>query len=203
MFLKKAFKFEKIFFKYAKLVSFNYLKFNNILLNLRDLGLNSFLQNIYDKNVEIKAIELKSIHLNSDIFSKAVAFKLKDRKKKTVKILRKAVLNFIRIPIMHTLIINDDQISNINENNILDVIKQQIISGVRFEASGRLTRRLTASRSIFKYRYLGGLRNIRSSYIGKPSFILRGFKKSNLQYKIINSKTRNGSFGLKCWLSSH
>jgi hypothetical protein len=33
--------------------------------------------------------------------------------------------------------------------------------------------------------------------------MLRGYVKSNLQYTIQNSKTRNGAFGLKSWVSSH
>jgi hypothetical protein len=33
--------------------------------------------------------------------------------------------------------------------------------------------------------------------------MLRGYIKSNLQYTLVDSKTRNGSFGLKSWLSSH
>jgi hypothetical protein len=33
--------------------------------------------------------------------------------------------------------------------------------------------------------------------------MLRGYVKSNLQYSLINSKTRNGTFGLKGWVSSH
>jgi hypothetical protein len=33
--------------------------------------------------------------------------------------------------------------------------------------------------------------------------LLRGYVKSNLQYNIVQSKTRNGSFGLKGWISSH
>ena len=78
-----------------------------------------------------------------------------------------------------------------------------MVSGVRFEASGRLTRRLTASRAVFKYRYAGSLKNIRSSYNNKSSVLLRGHSKSNLQYVLINSKTRNGAFGLKGWVSSH
>jgi hypothetical protein len=82
-------------------------------------------------------------------------------------------------------------------NKILKIIKQQVVSGVRFEASGRLTRRLTAMRAVFKYRYVGSLKNIRSSFNHKPSTMLRGYVKSNSQYTIINSKTRNGSFGLK------
>jgi hypothetical protein len=84
-----------------------------------------------------------------------------------------------------------------NKNNIINTIKQQVVSGVRFEASGRLTRRLTAMRSVFKYRYEGSLKNIRSSYNYKSSTILRGCAKSNSQYTLINSKTRNGTFGLK------
>jgi len=36
-----------------------------------------------------------------------------------------------------------------------------------------------------------------SSYRGLSSIILRGYNKSNVQYSIVNSKTRNGSFGLK------
>jgi hypothetical protein len=103
----------------------------------------------------------------------------------------------VRIPDLHTLITFDDNIKAINKNNIINTIKQQIVSGVRFEASGRLTRRLTAMRAIFKYRYVGSLKNIRSSFNNKASTMLRGYVKSNSQYTLINSKTRNGTFGLK------
>jgi hypothetical protein len=103
----------------------------------------------------------------------------------------------VKIPDLHTLITFDDNIQSINKDNIIHNIKQQIVSGVRFEASGRLTRRLTAMRAVFKYRYVGSLKNIRSSFNRKSSTILRGYVKSNSQYTLINSKTRNGSFGLK------
>jgi hypothetical protein len=103
----------------------------------------------------------------------------------------------VKIPDFHTLLTLDDNIESMNKNNILKTIKQQVVSGVRFEASGRLTRRLTAMRAIFKYRYVGSLKNIRSSFNNKSSTMLRGYVKSNSQYTVINSKTRNGSFGLK------
>jgi len=201
--LKKFFKLQKILFNYTKLVNFNKSKFNNLILNLNNLGLINLIEKIYGKKVEIKLIELKSIHLNSDVFSSAVALKLRDRKNKAVRILRKAILQMVKIPDLHTLITFDDNIQNMNKNNILNTIKQQIVSGVRFEASGRLTRRLTAMRAVFKYRYVGSLKNIRSSFNNKSSTMLRGNVKSNSQYTIINSKTRNGSFGLKGWVSSH
>jgi len=95
------------------------------------------------------------------------------------------------------LTMHEDGVVYMNENNVLNTLKQQVVSGVRFEAAGRLTKRLTAMRAIFKYRYIGSLKNIRSSYNNVSSTLLRGYVKSNLQYTLINSKTRNGSFGLK------
>jgi hypothetical protein len=86
---------------------------------------------------------------------------------------------------------------NYIENIILNTIRQKTIIGVRIEASGRLTRRLIAARSVFKLRYKGTLKNIDSSYQGLSTVMLRGHQKSNIQYTKINSKTRNGSFGLK------
>ena len=88
------------------------------------------------------------------------------------------------------------------QNVVLNCIKHKYISGVRLEATGRLTRRLTAARSIFKLKYKGSLKNIDSSYKGLSSVLLRGHVKSNIQYTNINSKTRNGSFGIKGWVSN-
>ena len=201
--LKKWIKLQKILFNSAKKISFNKSKFHSMNLNFRRLGLIRLIEKLYNKKVEIELVELKSIHLNSDVFSHAVALKLRDRKNKAVKILRKAILQMVRIPDLHTLRTFDDNIEQMNKNNVINTIKQQIVSGVRFEAAGRLTRRLTAMRAVFKYRYAGSLKNIRSSFNNKASTMLRGHVKSNSQYNLINSKTRNGTFGLKGWVSSH
>ena len=195
--LKKLVRLQKILFNSLKLLNFNKSKFNSLNLNLRNFGLISLIEKLYNKKVEINLVELRSIHLNSDVFSSAVALKLRDRKNKAVRVLRKAILQMVRIPDLHTLITFDDNIEAMNKNNIINTIKQQVVSGVRFEASGRLTRRLTAMRAVFKYRYAGSLKNIRSSFNNKPSTMLRGNVKSNSQYTLINSKTRNGTFGLK------
>ena len=152
---------------------------------------------MYNKKVELKFVELKSIHLNSDVFSSAIALKLRDRQNKAVRVLRRAILQMVKIPDFHTLMTFDDNIESMNKNNVVTTIKQQVVSGVRFEASGRLTRRLTAMRAVFKYRYVGSLKNIRSSFNTRSSTLLRGHVKSNSQYTVINSKTRNGTFGLK------
>lgn len=92
--------------------------------------------------------------------------------------------------------------SNNIENIVINDLKYKPISGVRLESSGRLTRRFTAARSLFKFKYKGSLKNIDSSNRGLSSAILRGHVKSNIQYTKISSKNRNGSFGIKGWVSS-
>ena len=201
--LKKSFKLQESIFYTKESINFEENKFNNTNLKLDNLGVNSLMEKLYGKKVIMNITDLKKIDSNSDVFSSAVALKLRDRKNKAVRILRKAILQMVKIPDLHTLITFDDNIKAINKNNIINTIQQQIVSGVRFEASGRLTRRLTAMRAVFKYRYAGSLKNIRSSFNGKSSTMLRGHVKSTLQYTLINSKTRNGTFGLKGWVSSH
>ena len=195
--LKKFIRLQETHFDYTKDINSTLFKFNTLYLKLRNLGLMGLIEKLYNKKVLFNVIELKSIHLNSDVFSSAVALKLRDRKNKAVRILRKAILQMVKIPDLHTLITLDDNMETMDKNNIIKTIKQQVVSGVRFEASGRLTRRLTAMRAVFKYRYAGSLKNIRSSFNGKSSTMLRGYVKSNSQYTLINSKTRNGTFGLK------
>lgn len=88
------------------------------------------------------------------------------------------------------------------EENILNSIRNKTVSGIRLEASGRLTKRIIAARAIFKMKYVGTLKNIDASYKGLSSVILRGNLKSNIQHTKLKSKTRIGSFGLKGWIGS-
>ncbi|RYE15563.1 MAG: hypothetical protein EOP34_02790 [Rickettsiales bacterium] len=86
---------------------------------------------------------------------------------------------------------------NHTQASTINFIKYKSVFGVRLEAAGRLTKRSTASRSIFKLRYKGSLRN--NSVINRSvsSVILKNNRTSNLQFSKISSKTRNGAFGLK------
>lgn len=195
---------EMLYLYYNQILSLNNYKFNKSFISNKGLGLVSLISKIYNKKVEFNIVDLKSSHLNSDIFSDSISTKLNDRKKRVLRVLKKA-LSLVRLMPSHLLHKN---ISNsINEDNIekigLSFIKNKTINGVRLEASGRLTRRLTASRSISKLKYIGNLRNI-SSYNNKiSSVMLRGHVKSNIQYTNINSKTPNGAYGLKVWVSSY
>jgi hypothetical protein len=195
--LKQGYILEQTFNDYRISLNFNKSKFNNPVIYFNWLGIVSLIDKIYGKYVNIKLVELKSVHLNSNIFSSAIGLKLRDRKNKVVRIFKKAIIKMVKIPDLHTLRIFDDSKESMMKNNILTVIKQQVVSGVRFEAAGRLTRRLTALRAIFKYRYTGSLKDLRSSLNNQSSTLLRGHVKANLQYTVINSKTRNGTFGLK------
>jgi hypothetical protein len=80
-------------------------------------------------------------------------------------------------------------------------LKFKKMCGVRLEVKGRLTRRFTASRSVFKVRWIGGLKDSESRYKGITTVTLRNQYKGNVAYSITNSKGRNGAFGVKGWTS--
>ena len=99
--------------------------------------------------------------------------------------------------------INLDEKDDFLKMTIWRYIKNKAITGVRLKASGRLSKRHTASRSISKLRYKGSLINNDSSLKQLSSEILRGNIKTNLQYTKYNSIARIGSFGLKGWISNN
>lgn len=90
-----------------------------------------------------------------------------------------------------------------NLNEVIKSLKNKFIKGVRIEIAGRLTKRNTAERSIFKLRYKGNIKNWDSSHKKLPAVLLRGYSKPNLMYNESKSKLRIGAFGLKTWISSN
>jgi hypothetical protein len=187
---------------YKLLLNLNKSKFENNFLS----KLTSLMRNLYDKTIEFKIIDLKTMNLNSDIFTKAVALKLKNRDNNLIKVLRYS-LSMIKLPlffrikenykklILRELLINrannlynnsiinkcnDNTLNNLlykllpnsfskkfnnnlllnKKNNlnkeiekiIFSTLKYKNIYGARLEAKGRLTKRFTASRSLFKLR---------------------------------------------------
>jgi hypothetical protein len=237
---------------YKLLLNLNKSKFENNFLS----KLTSLMRNLYNKAIEFNVIDLKTMNLNSDIFTKAIALKLKNRDNNLINVLRYS-LSMIKLPlffrikenykklVLRELLINrannlynksvinkcndytlnkllynllPNSFSNITnkkyllkkkdnlnkeiEKIIFSTLKYKNIYGARLEAKGRLTKRFTASRSLFKLRWKGSLKNIDASYRGWSTVILRNNLKSNLQYSLINSKTRVGAFGLKGWVST-
>jgi hypothetical protein len=93
---------------------------------------------------------------------------------------------------------------------ILSSLNYKWITGARLETKGRLTKRFTASRSLFKFNYKGSLKNLslqnkhtNNNYEIPNLHIIRNSMKPNIQYTLTSSKKRTGTFGLKGWISSN
>ena len=151
------------------------------------------------------------------MFLDALINKLNDRKKKVLKVIRKG-LSLSKIVNLHPLFYREREENKLNKEfnkvndklnsllfnlennkhvNIISRLKNKHVSGLRIEAKGRLTKRLTASRAVYKTSYKGSLKNIYSSYNKLSTFVLRGLSKSNTAYINVNSKNKNGSYGMK------
>jgi hypothetical protein len=76
-------------------------------------------------------------------------------------------------------------------------LNNKIVSGIKLQSAGRLTKRLIASRSMIKTDQIGSLKNSKSSLKGLSTIMLKGYVRSNLQYTNINSYKRIGSYGIK------
>lgn len=86
---------------------------------------------------------------------------------------------------------------NTIQTKTINLIKYKSVFGLKLEASGRLTKRSTASRAVFKFRYKGNLKNKYPMTRDKNPKLIKSNLISNIQYSILGSKTRNGSFGIK------
>ena len=230
-------KVKKVFlFKYYYTMMYFYdVKSNNKhLLPLKDIT-----KKRYGKKIAFNIVNLKYLYLDSNILAEAITTKLKDRKKRVLRVLKRTLglikkpyykihfynkkitqeqhlnLNFLlsdkKLNVQIDLVENDIIMNkylltkpfNYKSRLLLYRLKHKIVSGVRVEGSGRLTRRLTASRSLSKYKYMGSLQNIDSSRESLSTVMLRGYMKSNLQYMNINNHNRNGAFGVKVSVSCY
>lgn len=248
--------YKREWFKYLHLLMLYKLKFTKNYLS----KLNLLVNNIYKKKVVFNIVNLKKMHLNSDIFTQAVALKLRNKNNKLYRVLKYSLrkikiipvdrnaerqmrkpnrrvffVNRIRNNLISDMFINNNAIGSLTHligrfykrtrwnrykhiqvkrnhitHRVLDPLKYFItkrlkhmkLRGIRVEAKGRLTRRASAARSVFKMRYKGGLKNIVSSFRGWSVIMLRGIVKSNAQYSVISSKNTNGAYGVKGWISS-
>jgi Mitochondrial ribosomal protein (VAR1) len=214
---------------YKRNIYFSMYKFN--IKNL--LIVKNLLNKLYNKKIEINIIKLKYLYLDGNILTLAVANKLKDRKIRVLRVVRMALKLSKRPCInkffsklsnfsnLNTVFIKKNFSLSINSSNMplnVDLIykplsyksrvmfyylKHKVINGIKLQGSGRLTKRLTASRSISKSMGKGSLKDRVSSYNGLSTVVLRGYVKSNLQYTNINSYNRIGAYGIKGWISSY
>ncbi len=214
--VKKSLKRIKFYLYYRQLLYINESKYNYTYLQI----LKIYIEKIYNKKVEFNIIDLKYHYLNSDILSESITLKITRNRRKILKYLSRLIRK-IKIYKTHKNIFYEPNLNKLNliknikdpleslldnksrpdveslKRIVLKEIKYKRLAGVRLEASGRLTKRYTASRSVRKLKYKGNLINVDSSYKGLSTVILKGNIRSNLQYTKSNSKTRIGSFGIK------
>ena len=75
------------------------------------------------------------------------------------------------------------------------------MAGVRLQVKGRLSNRNTANRAEAKVQWKGSLKNLYSSYNRLSAVKFRGYLNSNIDYTMVASKRRVGSFAVKGWIS--
>lgn len=217
--VKKSMQKIKFYLYFRQLLHINKSKYNYTYLQI----LKNYVEKIYNKKVEFNLINLKYHYLNSDIFAESITLKItKNRKKllkylnrliRKVKIYKKNNDKYVSKQNLKKININDHIENLFNDKARLDVdclkkvalqdIRYKRVWGVKLQASGRLTRRYTASRSVKKFKYKGNLLNIDSSYKGISTVLLKGNLRPNLQFTKLRSKTRIGSFGIKSWISGN
>ena len=203
---------------YLANIYLNNNKFNSInLLNLKKI-----IYMIYEKRVKINITNIKYVYMENNIFIESITRKLNDRKKGVLRVLKKA-LKLVKIADINiSLLLKEKRMMKYINNvintkkytnfihyyssnkykTILRSIKNIHVIGISLEAKGRLTKRMTASRSVYKLKYKGNLKNIYSCYYQTSTHLIRGFNKSNISFVNHNSKNKNGSYGISSSLNT-
>ena len=186
---------------YDKNIEFNIVHLKYIYLNSDILTQSIILKLKRRKNYILKVLKtffkmIKLLPLNKVISTRHIEKDLTKKIYDNIKISNIYFNDKLDYTLFKNFSLFKEKFLNI-ENLILSFLKYKYINGLRLEARGRLSKRRTASKSVFKLKYKGSLKNIDSSYKSLSTVILRGHLKSNIQYTKLSSKTRNGSFGIK------
>lgn len=179
------------------------------------ININNIVERMYEgkiKDMSVLENNYRNLNINELIFSENNKVDLKDSSSNETKeillydtknkddIINKALLSFYK-----GKSIKDKNIKNhlINLNDIIfkKIIKYKNMGGMKFEISGRLTKRYRADKAVYIRRLFGGLNNLDSSFKRKSSVLLRGYMKSNVNYSIFTSKRKIGAFAVKGWIS--
>lgn len=196
---------------YTQAVSLKLRNKNNRLYRILKASLRKIklptIRKISEKQIKLN----KNEYLVNKIRNKIISFMFKDYNVKDP--LSNLLLNFY--PLADNIEVNkssalvtathedkeNEEIKSLRSITLISYLCRSLkhikLRGIRVEAKGRLTRRATASRSVFKMKLKGGLKNVDSSFRGLSTVMLRGYAKSNVQYTLLNSKNRNGAFGVK------
>lgn len=201
------YEYDKIlhYYTYKQMLFTNKSKYTYLYLQY----LKEHLYKIYNKQIEFNIINLRHFFFNSDILSESILTKIKRRPrnfKRYMKSLKDKVITARKNTFLHKNIVENKinkkkDLSKSHEILIGDLMKElkhKNVTGFRLEARGRLTKRFKASRSVLRSVHKGSLFNIDSSIKGLSCVVLKGNTDSNIQFGKTVSKSRIGSFGLRC-----
>ena len=175
-----------------QLIFINKYKFNNYYLQY----LTNLLKKLYKKDIRFNFINVKHPTMNSHIFTEDLTLKIQKNRAHINRHLKNAIKS-VKVQKESLIQNRDSYLKEIVLNNI----EYKNVSGVRIEATGRLTKRNAAARSLSKLYFSGSLINLNSSKNRLPVALIRGKFKPNLDYAYLNSKTQIGSFGIKGWIA--
>jgi hypothetical protein len=185
---------------YKKKVVFNIVSLKNYFFNSDILTQIIATKAVNRKNKILKILRAALRKVKTPILKKSIIAredkKLDLQKKFLIKNKMELESNLDEVNIVLKDIFKKQDMKNI-DLDVVSSLKNRTIAGIRVEASGRLTKRFTAQRSIFKYKYKGTIKNIEASYKGLSSKVLRNNLDSSLQYTKLRSNNRIGAFGIK------
>jgi hypothetical protein len=185
---------------YKKKVVFNIVSLKNYFFNSDILTQIIATKAVNRKNKILKILRAALRKVKTPILKKSIIAredkKLELQKKFLIKNKMELESNLDEVNIVLKDIFKKQDMKNI-DLDVISSLKNRTIAGIRVEASGRLTKRFTAQRSIFKYKYKGTIKNIEASYKGLSSKVLRNNLDSSLQYTKLRSNNRIGAFGIK------
>ena len=171
----------------------------NILFNLKSKCIVNIIKKIYQKNIEIDLVRHKYKYMNSDILCNYLSYRIPRKKIKPLRLFFRSLIKARtkRETYLDRKLIWDSEITKYKKRHVLRFLRFRFVTGIKLRASGRLTRRRTASKSISVRNEKGFFRSITHSNI------IGNNLGSNLQYSILKNKTRNGAFGIRCWIGNN
>jgi Mitochondrial ribosomal protein (VAR1) len=191
---------------YRKKVIFNIVSLKNYFFNSDILTQIIAAKAVNRKNKILKVLRAALRKVKTPILKKSIIAredkKLELQKKILIKNKMELKSNFDETNIILKDLFEKQDTKSI-EMDVISSLKNRTITGIRVEASGRLTKRFTAQRSIFKYKYKGTIKNIETSYKGLSSKNFRNNLDSSLQFTKLKSNNRIGAFGIKGWIRSN
>jgi hypothetical protein len=205
-----------------KLFFYNYyiskLFLNNYKFNVHNLlKLKKMLNFFFRKKIVLRFSNIKYIHTNNNLLLKFLTNKINLRQVTLLDLLQKSIkfANILKINYLLKLNKVKPYINIKFYNNMLQFMNKKIknnlffgsynihLLGLRLEAKGRITKRLTASRSLKKILYKGSLINVYSSINKNSTSYFKGYEKSNINFVKYNNYNILGTYGLKYWTNCY